>query len=86
MNCDNPLRTATEQGAGISVLDGRLIITAPKPLPDELIADIRAMRVGIIEWWQERAAIYETDGGYGRGEAESLASKDLASVNFSCRR
>ena len=86
MHCDNPLRTAAELGAGVSVRDGRLIITAPVPLPEERIADIHAMRIDAIEWWQERAAIYEADGGYDQAEAESLASEDLTSLEFHCRR
>ena len=31
----------------------------------------------ILEWWLERAAIREHDGGYSRTEAERLALADV---------
>lgn len=40
-----------------------------------------------IEAWNERAAIREFDGNYERADAEYLASKDLAALDFvSCNR
>lgn len=82
MRCDQPLLTALNLGADISVRDNRLVITARSPLPEELIAGIRAIRHEIIEAWCERAAVRQFDGGFRRSEAESLASRDITGLRF----
>ena len=69
---------------------GRLKVTAPTPLPDELIQQLRTVKPDLltlvtpttqpIDTWtdaeEERAAIIEFDGGVPRAWAEALARLD----------
>ena len=77
MNSEATVTTLLDAGAVLNVRDGKLVIHTESALPDEVLALLREDRDTIIEFWQERAAIREFDGGYQQSEAETLASKDL---------
>jgi hypothetical protein len=88
MNAAALLTEARRLGACLAANGERLLAEAPAPLPDTLVAELRAHkhellamltsmnnvdRDAVTEWWQERAAIMEHDGGLSREEAERQA-------------
>lgn len=83
------LTEARRLGACLAANGARLLLEAPAPLPDVLVAELRAHkcellallrranevdRDAVAEWWQERAAIMEHDGDLSREEAERQAA------------
>ena len=79
------LAEARRFGACFAVSNAQVLVEAPAPLPDSLVAELRAHKDALLvlltttneggrdsvdEWWQERAAIMEFDGGLSREEAE----------------
>ena len=78
-------------GGRIMMVEDRLKVRAPSPLPDELVVEIKQHKVEITDFlrdrkspwapddWRaffdERAAITEMDGGLSRAEAEDQAYK-----------
>jgi hypothetical protein len=80
-------------GGRIEVYDGKLRLTAPKPLPDDLVDLIKAHKPELLaalcqneetdydeairEHLEERAAIQEYDGGLTREQAETEARQAL---------
>lgn len=90
MNAVVLLAKAHRHGASFAAIDARLVVEAPAPLPDVLVAELRAHKGELLalltpthkagrdlvfDWWQERAAIMEYDGGLAREEAERQAWK-----------
>jgi hypothetical protein len=82
------LAEARRVGACFAANGGRLVVEAPAPLPDDLVAALREHKRELLallmvasepdhdrvtECWQERAAIVEYDGGLPRDEAERQA-------------
>lgn len=49
MNAAEIVREVTRHGCNITVLDGSLKLTAPRPLPDDLVDEIRRCKPEIIE-------------------------------------
>ena len=86
------MRTATAlihevaaAGGGLVVAEGKLKVSAPDPLPENTIKELRARKAEIVtilsdkgeadwmEWFNERAAILEFDAGLSRDDAEAQA-------------
>ncbi len=67
----------TEAGARFESAGDALAIEAPRPLPQDLVVDLRACREDLLTMYRERASIRECDGGASRGEAEALAAGDV---------
>lgn len=79
-------------GAKITVAGDYLELTAPRPLPDELLGRVAAHKPEIMkilrrqdteaedlrEYFEERAGILEYDGGLPRAKAEREAAKITA--------
>lgn len=88
MNVLSLLNEARHYGATLKVNGERLRVEAPAPLPDALLSELRAHKAellallarnkipdseSIYEWYQERAAIMETDGGLSPDKANRQA-------------
>jgi len=71
--CDRLKRAGAEL-----VPDGAdgLRIRAPRPLPPDMVADLRALRDDLLDVYREHASIREIDGNTPRAEAERLAAAD----------
>ncbi len=84
------VREVESAGGHIAAAGGRLKLSAPAPLPDGLVDELRAHKTELLallsggvasaggavdgdEWFEERAAIIEHDGGLSRAEAETRA-------------
>ena len=85
MSASDVLRELRERGATIVLTDGALDIDAPPGvLTDERITMLRVEKPGLVEllqdeadYFDERAAIREYDGGFLRAESEALARSDI---------
>lgn len=78
----SPIQTAVKHDPVPAMRIRRLVITTPAAFPDDLMDVIRGFSDDIVEAWTERAAVREFDGNYECAEAEYLASKDLAALDF----
>jgi hypothetical protein len=81
------LRVATSAGARFTVSGDRLTVTAPRPLPTELVDQLRRAKGEVIalltadpvsSLYEERAAIVEYGAGVPRSWAEGFACLDPA--------
>ena len=52
-----------------------------QPLDETVAAMVACLDEGLYEWWQERAAIREHDGGQSRELAEAMALLDVIHMN-----
>ena len=93
MNTDRIVTKVHAAGGYIEACDGKLILTAPKPLSDDLVAQIKAHKSELLftlrqnegsdhaeairEFLEERAAIQEYDGGLTRQQAETEAWRNI---------
>ncbi len=66
-----------DAGATFTANGDKLSIRATRPLPVDLLTDLRACREDLIERYRERCAIREHDAGMPRAEAERLAACDV---------
>jgi hypothetical protein len=94
------VRAGTAAGANLFADGDKLSVTAPRPLPDELVEALRRSKAEILhllsadgvdddlrlpaldlQWWHdffnERAAHREFDGGYSRVDAERLVFGEM---------
>lgn len=71
------LRARFERAGGRLIADGdALRIQAPRPLPADVLSELRARRDVLLDTYRERAAIREHDGGLSRADAEREAATD----------
>ena len=87
MNVLSLIAKVNEAGGLIDVKDGNLKLKAPHALPTDLIDELKRQKAEIIaaveadqdvrEYFEERAAIMEYDGGLSRKEAEETARKAI---------
>lgn len=84
------LREVEELGGRLTAAGDKLRVSAPRPLPDRLVKELRRHKSEVLSFllapawpaedWQvfygERAAIFECDGGVPRAEAEGRAYQD----------
>jgi hypothetical protein len=71
--------------AGVKLrFDGARLAYRARPgaLTPELSAAMTAARDGLVEAYEERAAIMEHDGGLARDEAEASAAADVLGAAF----
>jgi hypothetical protein len=86
MSAGDVLRELRELGATVALTDGALDIDAPPGvLTKARLARLRIEKPALVElmqdeadYFDERAAIREYDGGFLRAEAEVLARSDIA--------
>ena len=87
MNAASIITKVHAVGGHIEAYDGKLRLTAPKPLPENLMSQIRAYKLDLLvtlgqsevpdqaeaveEYLEERAAIQEYDGELTREQAEA---------------
>lgn len=85
MNSGLFLDELRDLGAILALTDDGLEIDAPADvLSDERLARLRDQKPALrellqaeAEYFEERAAVREYDGGFGRSEAETLARADI---------
>lgn len=85
MNPHALLHRLREAGFRLDVAGEKLLVQPASRLTDADRADIRLHVVGLVqaleadhEWFEERAAVMEFDGGLTRVEAEAAARELLA--------
>lgn len=86
------LQAISQAGGHVTADGGDLVLKATRPLPDDLLAEVKARKPEILvalqeitdqtedlaEYFNERAAILEYDGGLPRAEAELEAARITA--------
>ena len=60
------VREVRAAGGRIAAVDGRLKLSAPAPLPDGLVNDLRTHKAEVVSFLQGRAASSERDAGAPR--------------------
>ncbi len=83
MNALNLIQEVTRAGATMTLEGGDLVLSGARPLPDDLVEQLRRHKPEVVatlknepvdpEAYEERAAIMEYDGGLSREEAEAFA-------------
>ncbi len=74
----------TEAAARFESAGDELAVTAPRPLPVDLLVDLRCHREALLDRHRERASIREADAGTPRAEAERLAAADVMTWLAEC--
>ncbi len=75
----NNLAERMKSAGAVFIPNGNgLLIRAPRPLPPDLAADLRAVRGDLLDVYNERAGIREFDGDMPRAEAEAAAAGDVS--------
>lgn len=99
MMADQLLQTISQAGGRVTVDGGNLVLKAPRPLPDDLLAEVKRHKADLLaalaynvdteaedlhEHFEERAGILEYDAELPRAEAELEAAKITSTYARNC--